>query len=126
MKKIKNSIFLFLLLFPAIGFAQGLVPCGGPGQPPCQLCHLFQLFVNILEFLLFSIVPPVAAMLFIWGGIKFYTSMGNPAGVEQGRKILMSVVVGIVIVYGSHFLISMILNALGVVDVQWPEITIGC
>jgi type IV secretory pathway VirB2 component (pilin) len=124
MKKTIILLILFFLLVPFASSAQGgLVPCGGEGNP-CQLCHLFELFANIVEFLLVTVVPPLAALFIIWAGILFYTSGGDSSKVLAAKNVLTSVVIGIVIIYGAHILVSMILSALGVVDVQWPNITI--
>jgi hypothetical protein len=117
----------FLLTLPLLSYAQGLVPCGpGTGKEVCQLCDLFQLFANIVQFLLVVIVPPVAALFFVWGGILFYTAMGDSGKISAAKKVLTSVIIGIAIIYGAHFIVSMILNALNVVDVQWPNINIPC
>ncbi len=125
MKKILPFIALFFLLAPLMAGAQGIVPCGpGTGKPICELCDLFQLFANLVRFILVVIIPPVAALFIVYGGVMFYTAMGDSEKVNRGKKILTSVVIGIVIVYTAHYLVSMILSALGVVDVQWPNITI--
>ena len=121
MKKLILPLILFFLALPLFGFTQGLVPCSGPD---CELCDLFQLFINLINFVLFTIVPPVATLIFIWGGITFYTAMGDPGKVGKGRQILISAVIGIIIIYSAHFVVSMVLNALGVGDVQWPDINI--
>jgi hypothetical protein len=124
MKKVKTFIFLLFVFSPLVARAQGgLVPCGWEGNP-CQLCHLFELFANIVEFLLVTIVPPVAALFFVYGGITYYTAMGEPTKITKAQNILKSVIIGIVIVYGAHFLVTMILGALGAADVQWPHVTI--
>lgn len=127
MKKKTLLIIFFLSLLPLVSSAQGLVPCGpGTGKEVCQLCDLFQLFANIVQFLLVVIVPPVAALFFVWGGILFYTAMGDSSKITAAKNVLTSVIIGIAIVYGAHFIVSMILNALNVVDVQWPNINIPC
>ncbi len=126
MKKISTSIVLFLLLAPLLTSAQGgLVPCGGAGNP-CNLCHLFELFSNIVTFLLVTVVPPIATLFLVWGGVLFYTAMGDSSKITKARGLLTSVIIGIVIVYGAHLFVSMLLNALGVVDVQWPNINLSC
>ncbi len=124
MKKVKTTIFLFLLLLPILAGAQGLVPCGGPGQSPCGLCDLFQLFVNVINFVLFTLVPPLAAVFFVIAGFNFYASGGDPSKVKKAQDILKSVIIGLVIIYSAHFAVSMVLNALNVVDVQWPDINV--
>ncbi len=125
MRKISTAIVLFFLLAPLQTGAQGLVPCGQAGNP-CTLCHLFELFANIVTFVLVTIVPPVATLFLVYAGILFYTAGGDSTKITSARNVITSVIIGIVIIYGAHFLVSMILNALGVVDVQWPEIKLDC
>ncbi len=124
MKKI-FVVLILLLIVPVValgGEGGGLVPCSGPD---CTLCDLFQLFANIIEFLIVYIVPPVATLFLVYGGIIFLTAGGNPTYVSKGQKILIAVVVGLVIVYGGHLLITAILSVLGAAhSVQWPSITI--
>ncbi len=126
MRKISASIVLFLLLSPLRAGAQnGLVPCGTAGNP-CTLCHLFELFSNIVTFVLVTVVPPIATLFLVWAGILFYTAGGDSGKITAARNVITSVIIGIVIIYGAHFFVSMILNALGVVDVQWPDINLNC
>ncbi len=120
MKKILPFLFFLSLIFPASVMAQnGLVPCEGPD---CELCDLFTLFANLVEFALITLVPPVAAILFMYGGVMFFFNMGDPSKVEKGKKIIISTLIGIVIVYGAHCRVSMFLSALDVGEVQWPNI----
>ncbi len=126
MRKISTVIVLFFLLVPLQTSAQGgLVPCGQAGNP-CTLCHLFELFSNIVTFVLVTIVPPVATLFLVYAGILFYTAGGESGKITTARNVITSVLIGIAIIYGAHFFVSMILNALGVVDVQWPEIKLDC
>jgi len=119
-KTIPLLSFLLPFLFPFIVFANGgLVPCHGPD---CELCDLFTLFANLVEFALTIVVPPVAALLFMYGGAMFFFNMGDPSKVDKGRSIIIATLVGVFIIYGAHFFVSMLLNALGVGDVQWPNI----
>ena len=125
MKKASTFTILFLVFVPLLASAQGLVPCGGAGNP-CNLCHLFELFSNIVTFLLVTVVPPIATLVLVWGGVLFYTAMGDSNKITKAKGLLTSVLIGLVIIYGAHLFVSMILSALGVVDVQWPNINLSC
>ena len=117
-----------LFVIPEVVQAQtGLIPCGtgsptDPGYVPCQLCHVFVLGNNIIEFLLLPspsnnfipIVFVLASFLFAWGGFVWLTAVGNPSRVQQGQQILFATVIGLLIVYGAWLFISMALDVLGV------------
>ncbi|HZX50380.1 MAG TPA: hypothetical protein VFE94_04550 [Candidatus Paceibacterota bacterium] len=117
---------LFALLYiasaPLSVDAQSLVPCGGPGQPPCGLCALFELVHNIITFLLvpsafnggLPIVLALAGLLFAVGGFFMLTSAGNMSNLQRGRTVIFSTVVGLLIVYGSWIFINLLLATFGV------------
>ena len=117
--KIFLLAFLFLFLFSPISQAAEipltpLVRCG-PGFPhPCELCHLFCMINRIIEFFLMIIVPPIATLMLVIGGFMFFFSGGNPEKLESSRKIIKSVAIGLVVIYGAYLFISSFLVAIGV------------
>ena len=105
----------------AVGAQQGLVPCGvgnsgDPGYVACGLCHLFQLNNNIINWVLFVIVPIIAPIFIVIGGIYLLIARGNPEMFNKGKSILTATVVGLIIVYTAYVLLSTILTLLGVAD----------
>ncbi len=136
-KKIAIFALLFtiapMLVVAVDGFLP-LIPCDGPGHPDqpggyevCNLCHLFQLVSNVVGYFLVYIVPPVAAIFIAYGGIVFYTAGGSPERVTQGRKVIFSVLIGLFIIYSAHYLVGMLISALGVGNiVEWPNIQLDC
>jgi hypothetical protein len=100
-------------LMPKAAQAQ-LVPCGGSGQPDCELCHIFVLFDNIVKFILQSVVPPVAGLMLIIAGIMFFAAAGDSAKTNKAKSIITSVVIGLLIVYGAYLLVSLFFMSIGV------------
>jgi hypothetical protein len=107
---------LFWGLLPNSVTAEPLVPCGGEGQDPCELCHLFVLFDNIVKFVLRSLVPPIAALMLVIGGGMFFAAAGDPSKVGKAKSVITSVAIGLVIVYGAYLLINLFFWAIGVAD----------
>jgi hypothetical protein len=99
--------------------AQGLVHCGGEGQDPCTLCDFFVLIDNIIDFVLLRLAPPIALLMLIIGGGMFMLAAGDPQKVTTGRKIITSVLIGLVIIYGSYFFVGLILQRIGLAE--WIE-----
>ena len=125
MKKIFFAVFFIvfvcLTILPAQAAAQGLVPCGNPGQPDCGFCHTFSLLDNILSFLLIPsvsnpapIVLVVATLLFAVGGFFFFISAGSSTRLERGKQIITATIIGLLIIYGAWLFIGLLLNSLGV------------
>jgi len=137
------SIFFFLSLFVQQVQA-GVVPCGlkedDPGQQgdqtvPCQFCHFFILFKNIVDFFLFKIVPPLAALMLAIGGFMYIFAYsgsleklagggkGGPVLLAQANKLLMSVVWGLLIIFGAWIFVNTFFMAIGVAD--WTGLKAG-
>ena len=110
------SIFFFqnIHIVKADNGGTGLLPpCASRSSTTaCGICDIFQLIVNIINFLLFTIVPPLAILMFVIGGATFLFSSGNPALLSTGKKILISVIIGVVIAYGSYLIVGLIIQAL--------------
>jgi len=124
-KKIFLIIFLTLLFFPLLGWALDypLVPCGQTEDDldspynetdPCTLCYLFVLFKNIIDFLLFTIVPPLAILMIAIAGAMFLFAAGNPSTLNQAKSILTSTGIALIIIYGAWLLLGLIFSIIGV------------
>ncbi len=119
LKTLPLTVLLGFLLFPSVVSAQ-LIPCGGAGQDPCNLCHLFELFDNIARFVLFVIVPPVAILMLIIGGLLFYFSVGDPSKTKQAINLIKATVVGMLIVYFAWSIVVAVFLMIGIADwEQW-------
>lgn len=93
--------------------AQGIVPCGGSGDP-CQLCDIFVMLDRIFDFIFIDIIPPVAVVVFTIGGAYFLLNTGNPQTANKAKAILTTAVLGLVIIYGSWLLVNFFFTAIGV------------
>lgn len=126
----RKLTFLFLiiccgiLLFPLNSLANGLVPCGydldGDGvyedNERCQLCHFFVLFERIIDFVLFKLVPPIAVLMLVIGGVMFFFAAGNPGALARAKSIITTTVIGLIIIYVAFLLIGMFLLSIGLAD----------
>lgn len=124
MKKILISVFLTLLVASPV-LAAGLVPCGGGSpEPPCQLCHFFVMGQGIVNFLLFTIVPPLAVLMVVVGGGMFILGSGyDPSLINKGKSVLTSVAIGLLIIYGSWVLVNTFFVMIGLAD--WTGLASG-
>jgi len=91
-----------------------IVPCGNDPANPCQLCHLFVMFNNLIQFLLFCIVPPLAVAGIVVAGIFFIFSRGNPGTVTKAKGIIEAVLIGLFIIFTAWLLINLFFTYLKV------------
>ncbi len=70
---------------------------------------LKKLIIDWAKFVLeISLVLAVVAI--IWAGIRFITDMGDGAGVEAAKKIIMWTVVGLIVILGSYAIVNTVLK----------------
>jgi len=96
--------------------AAGLVPCGGPGEPACQLCHLFVMFDKIIDFVLINLIPPLAVLMLVIGGVMFIFAAESPTWVTRGKSIMTSVVIGLIIIYAAWLIIGLFFQVIGLTE----------
>ncbi|MEK7519376.1 MAG: pilin [Patescibacteria group bacterium] len=138
--KIQISIlFLIIILIPLFFLfvqqaqAEGLVPCGRTNDPnatskekqPCQFCHIFILFQNILKFLFFEIVPVLAILMIAVAGMYFIFAGGQPGNIGKAKEILTNTAIALLIIYGAWLLINLFFMVIGVNEVDFTNFKNG-
>ena len=117
----KGGVFLlsfFYLFLPIFSFSAGLVPCGGPGEDPCSLCHLFVLLNNIFQFIIVEIVPLIAVVLIVIGGLLFLLRAEDPNMVNKAKSIFQSIAVGLVLILSAWLIVGFFLTIIGVAEID--------
>ena len=119
-----GALSLFLFLGTTVALAggqncplpgQGLVPCGTPGCP-CELCDLFKMITNIVNYIVLGIVPLIAVLFVAYGGFQYITAAGDPSKTKGAKDVFTAVVIGLVIIYSSWLVVGFALNMIGVAD----------
>ncbi|MDI6603006.1 MAG: pilin [Patescibacteria group bacterium] len=99
---------------------EGKVICKEEGTP-CQFCHLFVLFKNIVDFLLFEIVPLLAILMIVIAGAMYILAylevVGDPKWISQAKSLIWSVVIGLILIYGAWLIVNLFFQIIGVE--QW-------
>jgi type IV secretory pathway VirB2 component (pilin) len=126
MKKILLTSFLLLFLGWGQVQAAGLVPCGGSGEPPCQFCHFFVMINDIIKFVMSTLVPAIAVLMLVIGGIMFFFAGAKPEILIRAKGVVTSTVIGLLIVFCAWIIVNTILTKTGVVQspalLQWYNI----
>ena len=100
---------------------QGLIfagICAGPSTPcdcrdegRCTLDDILQVVINLTVFIL-GITGSLVLVLFIYGGFVWLTSGGSPERVKKGRDVMVGAVVGLIIIFGSYAIITLLISIL--------------
>ncbi|MDR3519573.1 MAG: hypothetical protein P4L63_01640 [Candidatus Pacebacteria bacterium] len=134
MIKIKKYLIIFsvflILIVPALSFAQGapsvLVPCNNTPDPvtgviaqPCNFNALMVLVNNVINFLLYGMVIPIAAIMFAYAGFELVTAGGESAHARtKAKSIFTNAVIGLVIAIACWLIVHSLLIILGY-DGSW-------
>lgn len=118
MKKALFIIFFsFLILMPAtsvLAQAPTNIPCTGDlclQNPLGNINTPAELIGRILNAG-FGIVGSLALVMFVYGGITWMTSSGNPEKVKKGRDVLIWAAIGLFIVFSAYALVRVVLSVI--------------
>ena len=94
---------------------------------PCTFCHFFVMLDGIIDFVLLQLVPVIAVLMLVIGGVMFalagFTEWGLPFTFEQAKKLMTSVVIGLVIIFAAWLIIDLFFKVIGVVE--WTGLQSG-
>lgn len=117
MKKLKKLLVIvqLFLISPNFVSAALLPQCNpvGPyrGVDTCNLCHLIQLFKNLITYAL-EIGFAAAALFLAWGAFVIMTAGDSEEKVKSGKEMMTTAVTGVVIALASWLIISTLLQIL--------------
>lgn len=114
---ISSAFILFLIFFAMSVSAAGLVPCNGLD---CKPCDFFVGFVNVINFLVFTITPIASAIMAVAAGLILIFG-GSETAKTMGKKILTNTVIGLVIVLCSWLIVNTIIRAIGKSTNGWSS-----
>jgi hypothetical protein len=131
LNKYIKSIFFLTIIFCLLSFLftdycqasiLGNIDCAKKDGGTCTLNDFVKVMVNLAQFIL-GITGSLALLMFIYGGVLFLISAGNPERITQAKKVITGAVIGIVIVFASYTIIGFVMIATGfdVTGTSWSK-----
>ena len=77
--------------------------------PDFGMCCFVQTIHKITNWI-FYIMTVIAILLFVYGGITFMTSMGNPDGATKGKNILIYAIIGLIVALLAKIVPSIVVS----------------
>lgn len=62
---------------------------------------------NIIEILV-TLAGILAALFFVWGGVGYITSTGNPENLEKSKKTIFYSAIGLAVTLGAYILVNIV------------------
>jgi hypothetical protein len=87
----------------------GLVGC----DTNCTFDNLITMINKVISFVMIDIVPPIAAVTIVIAAINLMTSSGDPGKLEQAKKTIIWIILGLVVIYGAWAIVRGFITALG-------------
>lgn len=110
--KLFFAISAFVLTATNKTFAAGLVPCGpGTDKIKCEFCDIFSLIQNVINFI-FEVSVALAVVFIIYGGFLVLTAADSPERLGQGKKTIISAIIGLAIALGAWMIIDIVMKVL--------------
>ncbi|HOK34842.1 MAG TPA: pilin [Candidatus Paceibacterota bacterium] len=143
-KKFKKLVLItFLIALPFLAFAQDngdnvlcfgsiperLVPCGGPNQSDCNVCHLLELIQNIIQLIFMCILPWIVIVMIFYGGFLWLFSGGKEENIRKGQKLIINAIIGFAIAICAYIIVNTlfwIIGQLGGTEYQGTWSNIEC
>ena len=113
-RNLKFVIILALLVLPVFSFAAPpLVQCDGSTAKPCDFTAFLTLINNVINFILYYMAVPIAAIMFAYAGFLLVTAGGEAAGARTKAKgIFTNAAIGLAVAAACWLIIKTILSIL--------------
>lgn len=113
MKIFLNLVLICILLsFPFVSYADGLVPCGGPDEEPCNICYLISGVRDLINWGL-GILITVALLAIFISGVMYLVSAGDPGMMESAKNFMKSALIGTIVFLAAWLIIHITFWILG-------------
>ncbi len=62
---------------------------------------------NIIQIMV-TLAGVLAALFFVWGGVGYITSTGNPENLEKSKKTIFYSAIGLAVTLGAYVLVNIV------------------
>lgn len=111
------ALVVAVLALPDAALAQVVAQCTGID---CQLCHLFDLFNNVIQYAIL-IGSAIAACAFAYAGALMVFAAGDTGKIASSKKIFGTVILGYVIALIGVLMVDVLVNSLAQGKLAWKS-----
>lgn len=98
--------------------SQGFVYTYVLGSNPETSCYSFTSVITVLMQYAMLIAAVICGFMFLWGGIKYTISKGNPAALMEARDQILHATIGLVIILMAYIIVLFLQGSLGFLGIN--------
>lgn len=107
-------IFTILLAPTLFVYAADIIPC----KDDCTFAKLFELVANVIDFLLFKLAVPLAAIAFAWAGTLMVIYGNNESERKKAKSIILAAIVGLAFALAAWLIVNTIFSTLTSIELS--------
>ncbi|MDD5721483.1 MAG: hypothetical protein PHT16_03515 [Candidatus Pacebacteria bacterium] len=106
-----DLLVFLILIIPVVSLAGStpLVQC----DTNCGFKEFMDLINRVIHFILFDMVIPISAIMFVYAGFLFVTSGGSSGARTRANSVFTNTVLGLIIAVAAFLIIKTVLYILG-------------
>ena len=95
---------IFVFLGTAVLYLLISIPVLAAGEDVSKVQSFIQSVIQVLV----TLAGLISAGFFVWGGVGYITSSGNPESLDRSKKTILYSAIGLAIVLGSYVLSNIV------------------
>lgn len=95
---------IFVFLGTAVLYFLISIPVLAAGEDVSKVQSFIQSVIQVLV----TLAGLISAGFFVWGGVGYITSSGNPESLDRSKKTILYSAIGLAIVLGSYVLSNIV------------------
>jgi Type IV secretion system pilin len=101
----------------------------GSNESICTFQDLLDLGYRVLHFTIFTLAPTIVVFACVYGAFRVMTSAGNPAVLKNGKDVIGSALIGLIIVWSAWIIVNTFFYLFGITlpcNATWHTISPVC
>jgi len=95
---------VFVFLIASVIYLSLSLPILAAGEDVSKVQSFIQSVIQVLV----TLAGLISAGFFVWGGVGYITSSGNPESLDRSKKTILYSAIGLTIVLGSYVLSNIV------------------